>query len=566
MTIDQINDHATSTTTTELEALLDFDFATAVDALDQRVLDHPDRQAIVYGETGETLTYGQFGALTDHVAGNLARLGVATGDRVSILTTHPLVSTIAMYGLWKTGAVYAPVNFQYAGDLLAYQLDDTAPVLLIVDRDLHGRVLEIEDRLACSPEVIVVDGLRDGAFGDLVAPASRPDVRVAFDDPANVIYTSGTTGPSKGVVQSHRWVNGYSWVGRKMLTPDDVVYNDLPMYHVGGAHFNVVRALWSGASVSLWDRFSPNDFWRRVNDTGCTTAVLLDVMTPWLLNAEPSPQDRRNPLNKVHMQPLPANHHEFAVRFGIDFVTSGFGQSETGASLMTLTEQTEPGEGTPDDLYRGKSHDDVRAVFADFGLLVLRGTDPMPKGIMGKPAPFVEVAILDEHDRECPDGVVGQLAMRPRVPALIFDQYLAKSEATVKAWRNLWFHTGDAAVRDEDGVFAYIDRMGDRIRVRGENISGFHIEELLVKHPSIALAAVIAVPGAEGNEDDVVAFVEVAEGHTFDRAAVDQHCLDTMPKFMRPRDVIPVDQIPRTPTNKIEKYKLRQQWTEGRAS
>ena len=91
--------------------------------------------------------------------------------------------------------------------------------------------------------------------------------------------------------------------------------------------------------------------------------------------------------------------------------------------------------------------------------------------------------------------------MRPRIPALIFDEYLAKPEATVKAWRNLWFHTGDAAVRDENGVFCYIDRMGDRIRVRGENISGFHIEELLGKHPSIDLAAVIAVPSAEGDEE-----------------------------------------------------------------
>lgn len=555
-----------SLSTAELEALLEFDFATAVDALDHHVATSGDRQAVVYGETGETLTYAEFGQITDHVAGNLADLGVGPGQRVSILTTKPLLSTITMYGLWKAGAVYAPINFQYAGDLLAYQLNDTRPVVLFVDREMHDRIGDIQDRLDVSPRVVVLDGLREGEFGRLLEPAERPDVRVEFDDPANVIYTSGTTGPSKGVVQSHRWVNGYTWVGRKMLTSDDVVYNDLPMYHVGGAHFNVVRALWVGASVSLWDRFSPNDFWRRIKETHCTTAVLLDVMTPWLLNAEPSEGDRQNALNKVHMQPLPANHHDFATRFGIDFVTSGFGQSETGASLMTLTEQTEAGDGTPDELYRGQTHEQLRATFAAHGLLVLKGTDPMPKGIMGKPAPFVEVAILDERDRICPDGVVGQLAMRPRVPSLIFDEYLAKPEATVKAWRNLWFHTGDAAVRDEDGVFAYIDRMGDRIRVRGENISGFHIEELLVKHPSIALAAVIAVPSGEGNEDDVVAFVELAEGHTFDRAAIEQHCLEAMPKFMRPRDVIPVDQIPRTPTNKIEKYKLRKQWTEGQAS
>lgn len=550
----------------ELESRLEFDFATAVDALDHHAQHDADRLAVLYGETGERFTYAEFAEITDHVAGNLAALGVQQGERVSILTTQPLVSAVLMYALWKAGAVYAPVNFQYTGDLLAYQLNDTAPVVLFVDRAMHERVTDLGDRLGCAPKVVVIDGLRDGELGELVKPAPRPAVHVEFDDPANVIYTSGTTGPSKGVLQSHRWVNQYCWVGRRTLTRDDVVYNDLPMYHVGGAHFNVVRALWTGASVSLWDRFSPNDFWRRVKETGCTTAVLLDVMTPWLLNAEPRDDDRRNPLNKVHMQPLPANHHDFALRFGIDFVTSGFGQSESGNPLVTLTEQTGPGEGTPDDLYRGLTHAELRQVFEDDGLLVLQGTDPMPKGIMGKPTPFLEVAILDERDRICADGVVGQLAMRPRLPSLIHEEYLAKPEATVKAWRNLWFHTGDAAVRDQDGVFTYIDRMGDRIRVRGENISGFHIEEMLVKHPSLALAAVIAVPSGEGEEDDVVAFVEVAEGHTFDRAAIEQHCLDTMPKFMRPRDVIPVEQIPRTPTNKIEKYKLRKQWTEGQAS
>ncbi|MFO6451698.1 MULTISPECIES: class I adenylate-forming enzyme family protein [unclassified Aeromicrobium] len=550
----------------ELESRLEFDFATAVDALDHHAEHDADRLAVLYGETGERFTYAEFAEITDHVAGNLAALGVQPGERVSILTTQPLVSAVLMYALWKAGAVYAPVNFQYTGDLLAYQLNDTAPVVLFVDRAMHERVTALGDRLGCAPKVVVIDGLRDGELGELVKPAERPAVHVEFDDPANVIYTSGTTGPSKGVVQSHRWVNQYCWVGRRTLTRDDVVYNDLPMYHVGGAHFNVVRALWTGASVSLWDRFSPNDFWRRVKETGCTTAVLLDVMTPWLLNAEPRDDDRRNPLNKVHMQPLPANHHDFALRFGIDFVTSGFGQSESGNPLVTLTEQTEQGEGTPDDLYRGLTHAELRQVFEDDGLLVLQGTDPMPKGIMGKPTPFLEVAILDERDRICADGVVGQLAMRPRLSSLIHEEYLAKPEATVKAWRNLWFHTGDAAVRDQDGVFTYIDRMGDRIRVRGENISGFHIEEMLVKHPSLALAAVIAVPSGEGDEDDVVAFVEVADGHTFDRAAIEQHCLDTMPKFMRPRDVIPVEQIPRTPTNKIEKYKLRKQWTEGQAS
>ncbi|TSD63599.1 AMP-binding protein [Aeromicrobium piscarium] len=550
----------------ELESLLEFDFPTAVAALDHHVAATPDRLAIHYGETGEDLSYGRFGALTDHLAGQLSAAGIVPGDRVSVLTVRPLVSTLTMYGLWKAGAVYAPVNFQYAGDLLAYQLGDTAPALLIVDVELLERVRAVESQLEHPPRVLVVEDAMGGEFGELLRPAERPQVQIAYDDPANVIYTSGTTGPSKGVVQSHRWINGYTWIGRSMLTGDDVVYNDLPMYHVGGAHFNVVRALWTGASVSMWDRFSPSDFWRRVRSTGCTTAVLLDVMTPWLLNAEPRDDDRRNPLNKVHMQPLPANHHDFAVRFGIDFVTSGFGQSETGAALMTLTEQTAEGEGTPVELYRGRDHAALRGVFEEHGLPVLDGADPMPKGIMGMPAPFMEVVVLDDRDRVCPDGVVGQLAMRPRLPALIFDEYLKKPKATVKAWRNLWFHTGDAAIRQPDGVFVYVDRLGDRIRVRGENISSFHIEEIVAKHPSVQLAAVVAVPSAEGDEDDVIAFVEPADAASFDVDVLAQYCHESMPKFMRPRAFVPVTQIPRTPTNKIEKYKLRQQWTEGRQS
>jgi crotonobetaine/carnitine-CoA ligase len=549
-----------------LADVLEYDFPTAVAALDRHALVTPDAVAIHYGETGENITYRDFGRRTDCLSGNLASLGIEAGDRISVLTTNPLVAAEAMYGIWKRGAVYAPVNFQYTGDLLAYQLNDTLPRMLVVDAGLLATVEAIADRLVEPPRLVVV-GAREGAdalaFTHLQREATRPVHTVAHDDPANVIYTSGTTGPSKGVVQSHRWVNGYTWGGRRMLNADDVVYNDLPMYHVGGAHFNVTRALWVGATVSLWDRFSPSEFWGRIRATECTTAVLLDVMIPWLLNAEPADDDRDNPLNKVHMQPLPATHHEFATRFGIDFVTSGFGQSETGASLKTLIEQTGAGEGTPAHLYRGLSHAELKATFEQFDLLVRDGNDLLPKGIMGRPAPFVEVAVLDERDAICPPGTVGELAMRPRLPSLIFDEYLAKPEATLKAWRNLWFHTGDAAVMGDDGVYSYVDRLGDRIRVRGENISSFHIEELLAKHPTVQLAAVIAAPSEEGDEDEVVAFLETVEGAAYDEAAIQAWCVEAMPKFMRPRRLVAVDRIPRTPTNKIEKYKLRRQLRDG---
>lgn len=546
-----------------LEELLEYDFATAVAALDHWVGDEPERLAIHNGENDERLTYAEFGRRTDYIAGNLAARGLRAGDSVSVLSTQPLVAALAMYGIWKAGGLYAPVNFQYTGDLLAYQLNDTRPSLLLVDEALAETVVAVEHLLQQLPERIVIGPQGGGPFEELLRPADRPAFRPASHDPANIIYTSGTTGPSKGVIQSHRWVNGYTWAGRRSLTRDDVVYNDLPMYHVGGAHFNVTRALWSGAAVSLWARFSPTDFWSRIRAGNCTTAVLLDVMTPWLLNAEPRDDDRLNPLNKVHMQPLPVDHHEFAVRFGIDFVTSGFGQSETGASLMLLIDELDERQGTPPELYRGLDRAAIRASFSDSGLAVRPGDSVLPKGIMGHPAPFMEVAVLDELDHEVAAGEIGQLAMRPKLPSLIFTEYLAKPEATVSAWRNLWFHTGDAALREHDGTFCYVDRIGDRIRVRGENISSFHVEELVAKHSTVQLAAVIAVPSDEGDEDDVVAFIEVAVDATFDDAALSQHCAETMPKYMRPKAFVQVEEIPRTPTNKIEKYKLRRQWMDG---
>lgn len=549
-------------TQAELVTRLERDFATAVEALDHWAETTPGKIAVHDGESGVRLSFAEVGDLTDNLAANLMKIGVRRGEPVGVFSLQPLVAALAMYGAWKAGALYAPVNFQYEGDLLAYQLNDTRPAVLLIDDELRGRVDEVLPLLTFRPRLIGVAGRAGGEFASLLESDARPGRRPTWNEAANIIYTSGTTGPSKGVVQSHRWVNGYTWAGRIILTPDDVVYNDLPMYHVGGAHFNVAKALWAGASVSIWPRFSPTAFWDRIRAGACTSAVLLDVMTPWLLDAAPQPQDRRNSLNKVHMQPLSEQHHAFASRFGVDFITSGFGQSETGASLMALIDENTGEDGTPRDLYRGLSKAAIRRRFIANGLPVFQGDAPIPHRVMGKASPFMEVTVLDERDREVAPGNIGQLAMRPRVPSLVFDEYLAKPEATLAAWRNLWVHTGDAAVQTDDGTFCYVDRMSDRVRVRGENVSSFEVEEALAKHPSVRVAAVIGVPSAEGSEDTLVAYVEVAAGATFDAAALAGHCRARLPSFMQPQAFVAIAEIPKTATNKIEKYKLREQWKE----
>ena len=127
------------------------------------------------------------------------------------------------------------------------------------------------------------------------------------------------------------------------------------------------------------------------------------------------------------------------------------------------------------------------------------------------------------------------------------------------AFRNLWFHTGDAALRGHDGMFYYVDRLGDRIRVRGENLSSFQVEDMINQHPQVQMSAAVAIASQEGHEDDVVAFVVPVAGQTLEVAAIHAFAAATMPKFMRPAHVRIVADLPRTPTNKVEKYKLRQQ-------
>ncbi|MCS4294919.1 crotonobetaine/carnitine-CoA ligase [Comamonas sp. BIGb0152] len=538
-----------------------------------------DQLFYLYGEDDVRLSYAEFDRITDAIAGNLAAAGIGRGMPVSVFMRNQLISALAMFGIWKAGAIFAPINFGLTERLLAYQVGDTQPVMLLAERALVPALNAISEQLGqVAPLAHVVvydppagshDAVADGVaysgphaerdWAALLQPAPKPDVALAYDDLCNIIYTSGTTGPSKGVVQSHRWMNQYTYLFRQMLNGHDVVYNDLPMYHVGGAVFNVVRAVWAGSGLACWDRFSPNDFWRRIALSGATSAVLVDTMISWLAKAAPAATDRHNSLNKVYMQPLPERHGEIARRFGFDFVTAGFGQTESGMSCFTIIEETDASCESPPAYRRGQTREAIRAQAAALGveLLAPAQAGQVGKGYLGHPCLFVEAAVLDERDGECAVGVAGQLAFRSKLPYYLLVEYLGKPQATAKAFRNLWFHTGDSALRHANGSLSFVDRMGDRIRVRGENISSFHIEDMLNQYPAVEMTAAFAIPAHEGDEDDVVVYVVAREQQVIDRQALQAWCDSKMPKFMRPRHIRVVEQFPRTLTQKIEKFKLK---------
>lgn len=548
-----------------------------LDKLDSCVRNHPDKIYLHYGEDGLRLSFAQVKAQSDQLAAGLVALGLKSGEPVSVLTRNSLVSALAMFAIWRAGGIFAPVNFNFRGPLLSYQLNDTAPFALITDPSFAPILDEVAGDLRV--ERLVVHAPRPGdhdytelSFDKLAqrfrivpweqlahSDAPVPEIARTPFDVANIVYTSGTTGQSKGVLQPFRWMNHYAYPQRSLNSGDDILYCDLPLYHVGGAFSLVTRALWLGNTVGLWDKFSPTKFWERIAECGASCAILLDVMIPWLMSAEPGANDRANTLNKVHMQPLPANHHEVAQRFGFDFVTCGFGQTESGSGFAGVIDEFIEGQGTPPELWRGMDKAAYRANCQRAGRLLVDGRANLPKGFMGRANPLLEVGILDEDDNLLPPGEVGQLAFRPRFPGLLLHAYFRKPEATLQVLRNCWFHTGDAVkeLADMPGVYAFVDRMGGFFRVRGENVSSYEVEILISSHPKIRAAAAVPLPAKVGDEDDIAVFVELIAGETLTEAELRDHAAAKMPKYMRPTHVRFVDALPVTPTNKIEKYKLK---------
>lgn len=546
------------------------------DRIEQWAALRPEALFFYYGEEDRRLTYGEFNRMVNCIANGLRSMDVRKGDRVSLFLQNPLVTALSMVAIWKIGAVFCPINFLYKGRLLSYQIRDTKPKLLITEKGRETVLNDIKDEIEDVAVVLHAPKKTNHDFRDdharleldtcfrqvmfeelLTGDDSNPGVSLHWRDTANIIYTSGTTGMPKGVVQSFRWLQNYCYYGTRMLHPDDVVYCDLPLYHIGGAFSLVGRAAWRGASVAVWDHFSGSQYWDRIRTSGASVTLLLDVVMPWLLQTPESRTDRENTLRRVHMQPLPEYHHRFAKRFGIDFVNVGYGATETGYVCAAVIEECMDGSGTPEALRKGYTNEEVKQIARELGMPVVPGNADIKKGFMGTACIHHRVAILDENDEELSPGQYGQLALRGRLPYVMLDEYFNNPQATVEVNKNYWFHTGDGACMDGAGIFYFVDRMGGFIRVKGENISSFQIEDVLNTHPKVRASAVFPVPAEVGLEDDIVAYIVPADSDLTEEELL---CWieKEMAKYMQPKHIRFIQCLPQTPTHKIEKYKLKE--------
>jgi len=538
--------------------------------LENRAVAIGDDICVTYGPADESVTYEELDETANRFGNALAELGIERQEKVSLMISQPLETLFTFFGLQKAGAIYSPINDSYKGSTLSYQINDTRPRYLVLEDRFANRLNEVKNDLETLPHVIlyetdadatVLDGeFERSSFDRLFEGAPTPtDRAVEWDDIASVLYTSGTTGDPKGVVQQHRWVIGnYAELSWRLQSPEDVTHTSLPLYHVGGLYSDIFGAIIAGASVVVWDEFSPSEFWNRVERYEPTRIMLLSSMIQWLANQPEREDDHRNTLSKVTMVPIQDNYEEIAKRFGWDLVFSAYGSTEIGSVLAGIIHAAKGDHGTPHDLVQGMAPEDVIAAAKELEIPVV---DELPgDGWIGNGAwkRTVDLSIVDERDETVPPGEVGELVGRPTVPAVLFQEYDGKPNETVESWQNLWFHTGDAMYRDEQGNYYFVDRIGTVIRRRGENISSGQVQDIVNTHPDVEMTAAFPVPADEGGEDEVAIAVELADASYVTKSEISEYLEKEMPEFMIPRYIHVVDTIPTTPTNKMEKYKLRE--------
>ena len=501
------------------------------DLIDACAARHPEKTFAVMPD-GEW-TYAEMARAAWRCGHGLIREGVTPGDCVSVWLPTTLDVLRSWFGANAAGAIYAPLNLAARGNYLEHTLNLAGSRILIAHAELAARLAGLE--LPDLETVVLVGGeleielpFRTITLAQLLdgVDDTRPLLgrRTEPWDDVSLIYTSGTTGPSKGVLTSYASL----WLYDRHFIWDDVGADDrllqpLPMFHTAGTGctFSMLRR---GASVAMVDGFRPSTFWTDVRRLGATTSLVIHAMVSYLLDQPRSSDDADNPLRVVYMGPL-TRAAEFSERFGVGVYT-GFGMTEVP---MPIRSELNP-------------------------------ANQQAMGHRVDPENF-EVMLVDEHDLAVPVGSPGELVVRHRLPWVINSGYKNMIDATARAWRNGWFHTGDQLREDDTGNLYFVDRVKDAIRRRGENISSFEVEAEVLSHPEVRDVAAVAVVNPdvhdEAGDEEVKIIVVLEDGSELDAAALTKYLIPRMPRYWVPRYVEFVSELPRTPSYKVKKAELR---------
>ena len=412
---------------------------------------------------GDTISYRQMDERATRIARGLASLGIEKGDPVLFMMPDGIDLAALWCGLARRGAPEVPINLAYRGAFLRRIVNDSLARTIVIDTGFLDRLEAIAEEILHLERCIVYPELPEtlpervaGRFETLPFETLDEGSGAALEDGPTyrdligIMYTSGTTGASKGVMVCHAHAYRYAWnvtrnhaVGR-----GDRYYSaGLPLFHIAGQWGVLYGSMLRGATVILRRGYRNEYFWKDIAEHSATSVFLLGAIANFLWQQPESPRDEETPLQHVGMYPVIPEHEAFARRFGVK-IASGYGSTENPGPCFHP-----PGTPFPNNQ------------------------------CVGELSEHAEVRIVDENDLEVPRGTVGEICVRPRNPWEIMVGYWRNPEATARAFRNLWYHSGDAGYMDEQGRLYFVDRVSDSLRRRGENISSMEVEDEVNQHP-----------------------------------------------------------------------------------
>ena len=503
------------------------------DMIAVRAEDQPDLDVLTFEGGGvrpdEQRTYQDLWENGNRIAAGLIARGMHVGDRFGVLIRNHPEFVDVMVGASIAGCVLVPIDPRSRGAKLAYTLRNSdCKGILCADYS----AAQVAGVRADCPDLDWVWVLECGEDAESMPASALPGaaplqsiydepyapVDVRIDDPKapfEIMYTSGTTGDPKGVVLSNERYCGSGMIGMLVgYNTDDRPYTGLSLTHGNAQLITLCSSLRMGMRAVFSRKFTKSRLWDICREYGCTTFNLLGGMTTAIYSEPAKPNDGDNPVRLVISAGMPAAIWKpFAERFNVE-ILEAYGTVEGGMAV------NRPGEG--------------------------------PIGSFGKPAPGLEMKIVDDDGNECPPHVPGELIARPVTGEKATVEYFKDKEASEKKTWGGWLRSGDVCHQDEDGWLYFDYRKGGGIRHNGDFVNPGFVERVVADHPAVTDVFVYGVPAASGapGEKDVVAAVVPVDRVAFDAAAVFAACREGLEPNFVPGYLQVVDEIPKTASEK----------------
>ena len=511
-----------------LLSLLGRGHGTIVEAFEARARQTPTRNFLFWQDL--TWTYGEALVRIREVAACFNSAATPDRPRVAMYLPNCPEAMWTWLGCMFAGRVLVALNRKHRGMLLCDMLHRSHASVLVTESSAWPELASAD--LTGFATVVFTDVVPDRAcvddtvrmlqFAEIRVARATPGSTISSDSTACLMFTSGTTGRSKAVQVLHnqyvrgagRLVDGYG------LLADDVFHNWLPLYHLAGQLHMTMTAVVCGGAVALQPTFSASRFRDEIRSRNCSVLCGFAAILHFIWALPPEADDALSPLRVGIFAGIPPElHRPFECRFGMR-LGENYGMTEVDP--VTLPE---PGVDTP-------------------------------PASCGRPSADVEVAIVDDRDVPLPSGQLGEICVRPRTPGVLTPGYENDAEASLRAFRNLWFHTGDYGVVDEEGFLYFRGRAGHYVRRRGENVSTAELESIILRHPDVAECAVVGVPSPLG-EDDIKTVVVIRLGAAVSPAQIHAYASARMAAFMVPRFIEFMSELPRGDLGKVQTHTLR---------